>query len=127
MRWRFWAAGLVLAVGFIVWAGHLLDETDRWSPKPGHWSFPTYNDAAFSKMAAQSALPRSGVIGYRDELFDPDPPEQAREGMHSAFRGMVQYTLAPVILDEGSPHQQTLVLTRDRTFQLERRQPAGEP
>jgi hypothetical protein len=47
--------------------------------------------------------------------------------MHSAFRGMLQYTLAPVILDEGSPHEQTLDLTRERTFYLERRQPAGEP
>jgi hypothetical protein len=127
MGWRFWAAGLVLAIGLVLWTRHQLHETDNLAPnKPGHFSFPTYFDEAVSKVAAANAFPTSGVIGYRDERFSPDPPDPARVGMHSTVRGMAQYTLAPVIVDEGSPHAQTLVHSREGTFSLDQRQPAGE-
>lgn len=125
MGWRFWAAGLVLGIGFILWTRHQLDETRKWAPSPNHWSFPTHHDARIRRLAAEHGFPRSGVIGYRDDKFEPDPPEAAREGMHSAFRGIFQYALAPVILDDAAPHEPTLVLTKTGSFYLERRRAAG--
>ncbi len=125
MRLRCWAAALTLVVGFVFWERHQLAETDQWAPEPGHWSFPTHYDTTIRKQAARERVPRSGVIGYRDERFGPDPAERAGEGMHSAIRGIFQYSLAPVILDEGAPHEQTLVVAKNGAYHVERRRPAG--
>jgi hypothetical protein len=125
-----WAAALVLSIGFGVWGAHQLTETDKCSPQPGYWSFPTQTDAsigrAVHKMVAENTFPKGGVVGYRDDLLPLDPTDRAGEGRHSAFRGILQYTVAPVILDEGAPHELTLILNKKRTIHLERRQPAGE-
>jgi hypothetical protein len=131
MPWRFGAAGLLLAVGFGIWEADQLAGTDQVAPRPGHRSFPTQSDATIGatvrKMIAENAFPTGGAISYHDALLPPDPPERAREGMHSALRGMLQYTVAPVILDESGSHELTLVLTRQRTIHLQRRQAAGAP
>lgn len=99
-------AGLAAALGW--WGVTVFEQGRVWHPPSGWTSEAVDHQQFWQRVASDPRLPRTGPVGYRDEVFAARPDASTAAAF---FRGQCQYVIAPRVLVPPERAAVTIVLS----------------